>query len=178
MRDPQGRTGGPETGALDGIVLLVLRPILKVHVQAVEGQAGWYVRAAGNLRRLQAMTHQHKIARERFVDDHLADEITCGRRVRVNAVRHHFTVGQAADAGLIQGAGGAPVEMNASVEKTASTDRVVATSRLGQVGQLHQWIEVAFEWMTPVFQRGRARGRRNELGIGRRQDRRAGGRRR
>ncbi|MNQ70662.1 hypothetical protein D3C85_853060 [compost metagenome] len=71
----------------------------------------------------------------------------------VDAVGHHFTVGQALHAGLIQGAGGAAVKMHAAVPETVSTQWVEARFRPGHVGQLHQRVAFVLERMAPVFQR-------------------------
>ena len=114
-----------------------LRPILQMHVEAVKSQARWSVRAAIDLRRLKAMADQHEVAREGFLDGDLVDVAVVGD-LCVDAVSHHFAVGQAVHAGLLQAHGGAAVEMHAAVPQAIATRGVVTGGGVGQVGQLLQ----------------------------------------
>ncbi|MNO92860.1 hypothetical protein D3C76_844450 [compost metagenome] len=101
------------------------------------------------------MADQHEVARERFLDLQFIDEVTCGWRLCVKAVGHHFTVGQAVHAGLVEGTGGACVEMYATVPEAVAAQRVVAGGGLGQMSQLLQRVARILERVAPVVQRRR-----------------------
>ena len=166
--DAKGRSLGPECRASDGRILDVLLPILQMHVEAVKSQARWSVRIAIDLRRLKTMADQHEVAREGFPGGDLVD--VAGRRgFVVNAVSHHFAVGQAVHAGLLQAHGGTAVEMHTTVPQAIATQGVVTGGGVGQVGQLLQRGARVLERVAPVFQRRQVvgfRGRRWRDGLG------------
>ncbi|MNO97112.1 hypothetical protein D3C76_888090 [compost metagenome] len=158
----------PESRPFQVRIVVILHPILQVQVQAVEDQARRLIGAALKLRRLQVMTDQHEVAREGFFNFFI-DEVRRCRRVRINAVSHHFAVGQAVHAGLLQAHGGTAVEMHAAVPQAIAPQGVVTGVGVGQVGQLLQRGARVLEWVAPVFQRWQAvgfRGRRWGYGLG------------
>ncbi|MNO92162.1 hypothetical protein D3C76_837270 [compost metagenome] len=151
--DPMHFALGPEPRAREGRIFLILRPILQVHVQAVEDQARRLIGAVRELRRLQAMAHQHEVARKGFLDGQFVGVVSGLRRFAVDAVRHHFAVGQAVHGGLLlQARGGAAIEMHTAVPQAIAAQRVEAGGGVSQMGQLLQRVARVFERVAPVFQ--------------------------
>ncbi|MCY1440714.1 hypothetical protein D9M71_569990 [compost metagenome] len=98
------------------------------------------------------MADQHEVAREGFVDGDLVVVVGRLRRFLVDAVSHHFAVGQAVHAGLLQAHGGTAVEMHAAVPQAIAAQRVITGGGVGKVGQLLQWVARVLERVAPVFQ--------------------------
>lgn len=83
------------------------------------------------------MPDQHEPGgKKRALDQRNLADVLAYRILLVDAVGDHLAIGDATHAGLIEGTGGALVEVHAAMPQAVGAHRVVAAPGLGQAGQV------------------------------------------